>query len=319
MSSVKLLSLDRTIIGTAILYKECNQFYSITISPSYCMLTLTSCIRPYLLEILDPFENYNNLSQLSIASIFVDHTFTEWSDVERYINTYAMKQGFATRLGCTERYLGLITRAEVICYCSGIASNKSNGLRETKSIAIGCPFKIVICWAKFEYQYHISGVPVSTIINMLTEEYDKYIHNKNIYNTLNGQARDHIKGLSQIAELLNNLQNKNEYIVTYSIKDNKLCSLFFTTTSSLMLFKHYLEVIQMNTIYKTNRFEMPLLLISGIDAMSITFLIASRLLSNETISSFHWILQQLKQVTSNIIDNVQTVLTDKDLALLSSI
>ncbi|CAG8584324.1 17194_t:CDS:1 [Cetraspora pellucida] len=130
------------------------------------------------------------------------------------------------------------------------------------------------------------GVPVSTIVNMLTEKYSRYVYNKDIYNTLSHHSCDYVKGLSQTAELLKGLNDNNKYMFTYSVNNNRLHCLFFTTHSAVAKFKQYPEVLLIDAIYKTNLFGMPLLLISGIDAMNITFLIASRLLTNETIPSY---------------------------------
>ncbi|CAG8671174.1 9695_t:CDS:2 [Cetraspora pellucida] len=331
MNSMNLLASDGTIVGVAVLHEESNQFHGTSIPPSYCVLSLSKCISPYPLEIPDPFENYTDLSQLNQELSLSINNNKEFSD--HNLAEPSIIQGFATRLGHTDRNMGLITRADIICRRAGTASNKSTELRNTRSVAIGCPFKVTVL-VIFDPGYrklsnnekaqiqvlHNNGVPIPTIINMLTEEYSRYIHSKDVYNALNYQARDRIKGLSQVAELLNNLQNKDKYKITYSVKNNRLHSLFFTTSDSLMTFEHYSEVILMDSTYKTNRFGMPLLLISGVDAMGITFLIASRLISDETVLSFCWVLQQLKQIAGNtIINKIQTILTDKDLVLLSSI
>ncbi|CAG8780811.1 524_t:CDS:2, partial [Dentiscutata erythropus] len=402
MKSMKLLASDRTIVGIAILHEECNQFHSITIPSSYCILSLTKCISSYPLEISDLFENHTNLSQLSIGEFFIwRRSLLELDlDTNQSINqelalpinqelappinqesvlpinqeplslsiNIAKKSSFDNNLAepsiivgytlLNDRNLGLIVRADIVYHRAGTASNKSTGLRTTRSVTTGCQFKVTVRWVKNENQYciksaniehnhlldsavvifdpgyrklssnektqiqvlHNSGIPIPTIVNMLTEEYSRYIHSKYVYNALTCQAHDRIKGLSQVAELLNNLQNKEEYTVTYSVRNNKLYSLFFTTSNSLMVFKRYPQIVLMDSTYKTNRFGMPLLLISGVDAIGITFLIASRLISNETISSFCWVLQQLKQVVGDItINKIQTILTDRDLAMLSSI
>ncbi|CAG8839844.1 7545_t:CDS:1, partial [Cetraspora pellucida] len=101
--------------------------------------------------------------------------------------------------------------------------------------------------------------------------------------------------------------------------NNRLYCLFFTTHSAVAKFKQYPKVLLMNATYKTNHFGMPFLLISGIDAMGITFLIASRLLTNETIPSYCWIFQQLKQLIGDTtFYNIQTLLTDRKHALISA-
>ncbi|CAG8681504.1 14537_t:CDS:2, partial [Racocetra fulgida] len=181
------------------------------------------------------------------VKVLVGQTFNDWYDVQQHIIAYAINQDFSTRLHYTERCMDFILRAEIVCCRTGVPPKKSTGLRKTKSIAIDCKFKIVIRWAKnkycireakLEHNYPLdsaavifdpdhrrlssnesmyvqtlynSGVPVPTIINMLTEQYNRYIHNKDIYNSLNRQFHDYVKGLSQTAELLNNLNNNNEY------------------------------------------------------------------------------------------------------------
>ncbi|CAG8730236.1 7205_t:CDS:1, partial [Cetraspora pellucida] len=163
------------------------------------------------------------------ATILVGQTFTDWDDVQQHINSYAISQGFATRLRRTERNMGFILKADIICRRAGTASNTSTGLRKTKSIAINCPFKILVRWKKHEYHVtqvnlehnhpldsatvmfdpghrklshnenmHIQmlydgGVPIPTIINMLTEQYGRYIHSKDVYNSLNRWSRDYVK------------------------------------------------------------------------------------------------------------------------------
>ncbi|CAG8690699.1 1467_t:CDS:1, partial [Cetraspora pellucida] len=65
---------------------------------------------------------------------------------------------------------------------------------------------------------------------------------------------------------------------------------------------------------------MPLLLISGIDVMGITFLIASGLLTNETIPSYCWIFRQLKELIGDTtFYSIQTLLTDREHALISAV
>ncbi|CAG8552747.1 6243_t:CDS:2 [Cetraspora pellucida] len=286
MKSMKLLTSDRTIVGIAILHKECNQFHK-SAPPINQESVLSINQESSSLSINTDFIAKESLSDNNLVKplIIVGYTFTEWCDAEQYINAYAIKQRFATRLARTDRNLGLIVRADIVCHHAGTASNKSTELQTTRSVATAnleynhlLDSTVVVfdlghqklsSHKKTQVQVlHNSGIPIPTIVNMLTEEYSQYIHSKDVYNVLTCQARDHIKGLLQVAELLNNLQNKKD----------------------------------------------------GVDAMRITFLIASGLISNETILSFCWVLQQLKQVVDDItINKIQTILTDKDLAMLSFI
>ncbi|CAG8460223.1 3404_t:CDS:2 [Cetraspora pellucida] len=211
----------------------------------------------------------------------------------------------------------------------------STGLRTTKSVAASCLCKIVVYWIKYEYHMrsaHIkhnhsmdiivisfdskycklshskknqmrilydSGVLVLTIIKMLSEQYSRYIHNKDVYNSLNHYLYNYIKGLLQISELLTHLYNNSKSVITYLINNNRLHCLFFATQSALTTFKCYPEVMLIDTTYKTNHFGMPLLFISRVNAIGITFLIAT--------------------VGNNVINKIQTILMNRDSAILPAI
>ncbi|CAG8619519.1 17554_t:CDS:2 [Racocetra fulgida] len=308
------------------------------------------------LDINDAPQEMFSLSNNLVPSIEVRKTFTDWCDVKQYVKAYTISQGFATRLDHTEKSMSIIIRADIVCRRADIPKKTSTGLRTTKSIAIDCSFKIVVHLINSEYSIRSaelkhnhpmdtavtsfdpghrklshsekdqvkilfdSGVPVPTIIRMLSEQYGRYIHNKNVYNSLNCYSRDRVKGLSQISELLTHLHNNREYKITYSVNDNKLHCLFFAIQSALTTFKCYPEIVLIDATNKMNRFGMPLLLISGVDAIRITFLIASGLLADETTLTYCWILHQLKKVADDdVINRVRTILTDRDLAVLPAI
>ncbi|CAG8485282.1 6956_t:CDS:2 [Cetraspora pellucida] len=239
------------------------------------------------------------------ATLTVGQTFAKWHDVEQYINAYAIKQGFATRLNYTEKNLGFLIRAEIIYHRAGTPINlKHNHSMDAAAVVFDPGHR----------------VPVPTIVNMLTKKYSRYVHNKDIYNTLSHHSHDYIKELSQTAELLKGLNDNNKYMFTYSVNNNRFHCLFFTTYSAVVKFKQYSEILLIDAIYKTNRFGMPLLLISGIDAMGITFLIASELLTNKTIPNYCWIFQQLKQLISDTtFYSIQMLLTDRKHALISAV
>ncbi|CAG8519083.1 312_t:CDS:2 [Dentiscutata erythropus] len=272
-------------------------------------------------NIILPATPINNNS----TTIFVGQTFDDWQKVEKYINAYAISKGFATRLQRTNKIIDFTTRAKIICrranapvrwaktkYYVRSVNLEHNHLLDTAAVMFDPRHRKLSNSEKSHIQMlYNGGMPVPTIVNMLTEQYNRYIHNKDVYNILNNRSRDYVNGLSETANLLNSLSNNDKYEITYSVNNSKLHCLFFTTNSALAMFKCYPEILLIDSMYKTNRFEMPLLLIYGVDTMGITFLIASRLLANETTSSFCWILQQLKQLIGDIlVYNIRMLLTN---------
>ncbi|CAG8777765.1 9275_t:CDS:2, partial [Dentiscutata erythropus] len=193
------------------------------------------------------------------TKIFVGQTFDDWQKVEKCINVYAISKEFVTRLQYTNKIMGLTTRAKIVCCRAGTPSNK---------IMFDPGYRKLSNSEKSHIQMlYNRGMPVPTIVNMLTEQYNRYIHNKDVYNALNNQSKDYVNGLSETANLLNSLSNNDEYKVTYLINNGKLYCLFFTTHSALVMFKYYPEILLMDSTYKTNHFGIPLLLICGIDAI----------------------------------------------------
>ncbi|CAG8836490.1 11872_t:CDS:2, partial [Gigaspora margarita] len=250
---------------------------------------------------LDIFNDSVTLSERQSPSVSnnqitiqVGQTFTDWNDVQQHINTYAINKGFATRLRRTERSMGFIIRADIVCrragtpirwakkeYCIRNVDLEHNHVLDSAAVMFDPGHRRLSHNENIHIQtLYDGGVPVPTIVNMLTEQYSRYIH----------------------------------------INNGKLYCLFFATHSAISAFKHYPEITLMDSTYKTNRFGMPLLLISGVNAMGMTFLIASCLLANETVSNFCWTLSQLKQIAGDtIIHNMRTLVTDGDLALISAI
>ncbi|CAG8758486.1 9593_t:CDS:2, partial [Cetraspora pellucida] len=177
-----------------------------------------------------------------------------WCDVEQYIKAYAISQGFATRLDYSKKSLSIIIRANIVCRHISIAKKTSTGLRTTKSIAIDTAI------TSFDPKHHKLSYNEKDQINIL---FNSSVPVPTIIRMLSEQY----------------------------VNNNKLHCLFFATQSALTTFKYYPEIILIDATYKTNHFRMLLLLISGVDAMKIIFLIASGLLADKTTLTYSWILR----------------------------
>ncbi|CAG8843157.1 14423_t:CDS:2, partial [Racocetra persica] len=125
------------------------------------------------------FSLNNNL----VLSIEIGKTFTSWCDVEQYVKAYAISQSFATRLDRSEKSLGIIIRADIVCrhaivrwinneYHIRSTNLEHNHLMDTAVTS----FDPGHCKLSHNEKDQInilfnSGVPVPTIIRMLSEQY----------------------------------------------------------------------------------------------------------------------------------------------------
>lgn len=76
--------------------------------------------------------------------------------------------------------------------------------------------------------------------------------------------------------------------------DGRIQRVFWTYRWSVDKWQQNPEFLSINNTYKVNRFNMPLCLISGVDAHHGTFPVAYALLSGEKTQSFGWVLSQLR-------------------------
>ena len=78
----------------------------------------------------------------------------------------------------------------------------------------------------------------------------------------------------------------------------------------------YYEVILMDCTYKTNRYKMPLLIITGVTALNTTFYAAFCFMKGENYSDCTWVMQALKRLYDHLdLPYPETILSDGDKAL----
>jgi len=93
---------------------------------------------------------------------------------------------------------------------------------------------------------------------------------------------------------------------------------FWTHPDSVKLLNAFHIVLLMDSIYKTNKYRLPLLEIVGVTSTGSTFSVAFVLLSNERENNFVWALQKLKGLFVTV-DYPEVIVCDRDLALMNAI
>ena len=127
------------------------------------------------------------------------------------------------------------------------------------------------------------------------EEEATLITSKDISNIKQSLRMDRLGFLTPEQALLQQLQNDPSWWCTWqsNANTNALEYLFFSHQSSQALLKEYHEVIFLDATYKTNRYNMPLLVITGSTATNSTFYIAFCFLKSCFIDDYAWALTNL--------------------------
>ena len=93
----------------------------------------------------------------------------------------------------------------------------------------------------------------------------------------------------------------------------------FASRRALTRFSSMSFVLLMDSTYKTNRFDMPLLLISSVDQFGKSYVVACCLLRDETTASCNLALAAFKSLFGSTSPSVDTIITDQDNALINAI
>ncbi|KAI7948532.1 hypothetical protein MJO29_010197 [Puccinia striiformis f. sp. tritici] len=141
-----------------------------------------------------------------------------------------------------------------------------------------------------------------------------------IYTTRKKSRLQSLQGLSPIAHLNKTLLNTDFTTTTKVNDEGVLKALFFCHTRSVELLTAYPHIILLHCTYKTNKYNMPLLHISGITGANKTFSIVFCFMAEETESFYDWALQALVTVLeSHKIPFPAVVITDREQALMNSL
>ncbi|KJZ68365.1 hypothetical protein HIM_12244 [Hirsutella minnesotensis 3608] len=151
-----------------------------------------------------------------------------------------------------------------------------------------------------------------------------YIHNhseslateRDIYNWIAATRRDLREGQSSIQALVNQLNSEGFWCQVKLDSDNRLTAIFFAHPESVAYLQCNPDVLLLDCTYKTNKYEMPLLDMVGVDSCQRSFCIAFAFLSGESEEDYSWALQHLRSLYD--VDLPSVVLTDRCIAAMNA-
>jgi hypothetical protein len=158
---------------------------------------------------------------------------------------------------------------------------------------------------------------------------------RDIYNVVQGMTPDRINqmdlrnritiakralhnGQSPTNALLSQLQDEGFIAKACYDENNHITAFLFAHKESLAYLSAFPDLLLLDCTYKTNRYNMPLLDIIGVDSCNKTFCVAFALLSGESELDFLWAIESLKSIYEDLyIQPPKVILTDCCKALIN--
>ena len=137
-----------------------------------------------------------------------------------------------------------------------------------------------------------------------------------IYNYRNQIRRKALDGNSPIEALILELR-KLDFYHEFLNEEGKISSLFIAHPHSIQLAVAFPTTFLLDCTYKKNKFNMPLLHISGINGSNKSFSVAFCFLSQEKKDNYIWALQRFQSILQN--QSPKVLVTDKEQALINAI
>jgi len=96
----------------------------------------------------------------------------------------------------------------------------------------------------------------------------------------------------------------------------RLCKLYFATESIRKNYSNYHDIILLDATYSLNKYQIPVVIFSGIAADSINIIFGIALVNDETLETYNWVLKQFFESHGEIFPTV--LVSDQDRAICSA-
>ena len=153
-------------------------------------------------------------------------------------------------------------------------------------------------------------------------QYSLEVTAKDVQNIRDEDQRALLGGRTPTQQFLHNLQNDSSALVVDFQTDaqNRVEYVLWTYQWSIETWKNHNEVISLDDTYKTNRFNLSLMQITGITGMNSTFNVAWALIKDERQTSYQWVLTRLQRIMDeHQIPLPMVIIGDYDTALRNAL
>jgi len=125
----------------------------------------------------------------------------------------------------------------------------------------------------------------------LVQESGSSATQKDIYNQIAAIQRGSLEDQSPVHTLTKQLNDQGFWSQIQFTPDGHVTAVFFMHPDSLHYLQAYPNLFFLDCTYKTNKYHMPLLDMTGIDATQWSFCIAFAFLSGESKEDYTWALR----------------------------
>ncbi|KAL2897234.1 Protein FAR1-RELATED SEQUENCE 5 [Bienertia sinuspersici] len=141
---------------------------------------------------------------------------------------------------------------------------------------------------------------------------------RHVYNYRDKIRRERLDGRNPAQQVLHEVVQRGYVYWTATDMDGCICQLFCAHPTSLQLFRTWPYVVGMDSTYKTNRYNMPLVEIIGVTPCNNNFLIGYALLQSESSESYEWVLECFRNILGESVQ-LSAIVTDRDLGLTKAL
>ncbi len=139
-----------------------------------------------------------------------------------------------------------------------------------------------------------AGISPKDIRTYIRQNSSALASQQDIYNRIAESRRELSEGQSAMQALTCQLDKEGFWSRTQVDEDGRVTAVIFAHPESLAHLKAYPELLFLDCTYKTNKYEMPLLDIIGVDACQRSFCVAFAFLSGENEEDYIWALGVLR-------------------------
>ena len=173
--------------------------------------------------------------------------------------------------------------------------------------------------------FHAAGIEITAIRNILKHEYPTIspwlyddIYNF-IYNNSTGMGKEKIFDAQNFIILLEQKKKDDDefsYFVNINPSTNELESVIWMCYEQKLSYSRFNDIIVYDNTYKSNRYDMPFGIFTGINNYGQSTCFSGTLMITESTQSFIWVFDHFLQLVNNHAPKV--FLTDNDIAMGSA-